>query len=294
MRAKLSNGLVVLLVLAGLIGIQWRPISEIGAGLLVLSAQRLEQTGQTDAALARLAISHAVAPHLAQPVVMAETLVASNPTLSLDGGRGIPILSTFSTRDTDPLIQTQFAQGLNNRAVSDFDQLAPQELTQHFQQASGLAKPQAIVEFNLGVSAWQAGDHALAQESLSRAAMLDPGWDQPSLFLAYLLVSEDHPQLQQAENAARHALTLRPDAYPGHLVLIHILWLQNEVDDGLDAVRLAEELFPADAHIALYHGLFLRSGGNRDAALDVLRAAFFSAEEQSLRRRISEEILSLM
>lgn len=278
-----ERGLIALLLLAG-IWWAWQPVREIGAGLLVLSAQDAADRGDPATALAHLDLAHGLAPNLPQPMALADYLVAAR--LPFDQGRApLPL----EDGGTDP-----YAPALNNRAVWAADRLSPAQLAQAFQQAADLGMPQAAVQFNLGVAAWQSGDLALAQEALSRAALLDPSWDRPPLFLATLLLTSDPAQPAAAEAAARQAVALSPHVRAGHLALIHALWSQGRVDDGLAAVTAAHTRFAQDAQLGLYHGLFLRAAGDNRAALDVLRSAFFAADDQSLRRRIAEEILSVL
>jgi tetratricopeptide (TPR) repeat protein len=221
---------------------------------------------------------------LPQPIALADYLAATRLLANQDA----------APQPVEEMGTDLYAPALNNRAVWAADRLTSAQLTKAFQQAADLGTPQAAVQFNLGVAAWQAGDLALAQEALSRAALLDPSWDRPPVFLATLLLTVEPAQPAAAEAAARRAVALSPGDRAGHLALVHALWRQGKVDDGLAAVTAARERFAQDAQLALYHGLFLRAAGDKPAALDVLRSAFFAAEDQSLRRRIAEEVLSVL
>jgi hypothetical protein len=69
--------------------------------------------------------------------------------------------------------------------------------------------------------------------------------------------------------------------------------LQN-TEAGLSAADQAVQEFPHDPAFLLYKGLFLRSKGADDQAFAPLQQAFFLHQDEDQRRRIAQEVLSIM
>lgn len=274
-RRSRGRWLRSLLVIAALLLILRHDLAEITAGVLTLSAQR-----SADAAFALIQLN------------MAQTLA---PHLPFAASQESYLLGPQQARNSDslPLNRDQpYAPALNNEAVLAASTLSPLNLLPLFERAVQVQPESAQAQYNLGVTAYQAGDYEAAQVAFRQTSLLAPTWPMPHAYLATVYIHSG--AFAPATDAAKAALRLDPRLREAHLTLLLALFSQQQTEEGLAAAGTALSWYPQDATLLLYQGLFLRAAGEPEAALSTLRMAFFAAQEEPLRRRIAEEILAIL
>ncbi len=272
--------LLPLAALAILTFLIWQDVAQVGAGLLILSADQAASQGEMATALKQLDFAKFLAPTLPQAADR-EAVLLNRP--------GARLMEYAATHD-DP--DAAYAPALNNAAALGAATQDPSVTLALLTQADGAGAAVAEIQFNLGLAALAAGKEGQAVVALQRAAALRPQWVQPWLQLAPLTFQTG--DLPQAELAASQALALGSQEYDTHHVLILALLGQEKWADGVAAVDAAQAQFPQEATLGLYKGILLREDGQTREALAALRQAFFMATDNDLRRRISDEIRFLM
>ena len=265
--------LAALVVLTSLL---WRDVAQLGAGLLILSADRAASQGEMVTALKQLDLAKFLAPALPQAADR-EAVLLNKAGAEMTG---------YAAAHDDP--DLAYAPALNNTAVLEAAAQDPQVTLALLTQADAAGPAVTEIQYNLGMAALAAGEEGRALMALQRAAALRPGWVQPWLQLATLTFQTG--DLPQAELAAAQTLALGSQEYGVHHVLILALLGQEKWAEGLAAVDAAQAQFPQEATLGLYKGILLREDGQTREALLSLRQAFFLATDNDLRRRISDEI----
>ena len=272
--------LLPLVVLATLTFLIWQDVAQLGAGLLILSADQAASQGEMSTALKQLDFAKFLAPALPQAADR-EAVLLNKPSAELTG---------YAAAQSDP--NFAYAPALNNAAVLEAATQEPSITLAQLTQADGAGAAVAEIQFNLGMAALAAGEEGQAVVALQRAAALRPEWVEPWLQLVPLTLQTG--DLPQVELAASQALALGSQEYVVHHALVLALLGQEKWAEGLVAVDAAQAQFPQEATLGLYKGILLREEGQTSEALAALRQAFFMATDNDLRRRISDEIRFLM
>ncbi len=154
---------------------------------------------------------------------------------------------------------------LHVRYAADFAR-AEQELEESLLAIA--ERPEA--QIGLGNLYAEAGDAAGSEAAFRRAMALDPTLPGPRVNLAdlYRRLERD----PDAEALLREGLAANPDEPSYRHSLGLLLVRQAQAEAGLEELRRAVELQPADARFAYVYAVALNSLGRQDAAIDFLFA----------------------
>lgn len=164
------------------------------------------------------------------------------------------------------------------------------EALEHFARAAQQMADDALFQANYGAALAQAGRRPEAIEHLSRATRLAPDFGPPHKNLALLLVREGRskeaiPHFQKALQASADAQLVA--------VVVRVLASDpdDEVRDGVEALRLARALIAAGATDAQNHDLLAMAHaelGQFDEALAELERAIEAARAEADEELVAE------
>jgi tetratricopeptide (TPR) repeat protein len=278
-----GTALWIVLVLVLLTILLWRDLLKVTAGLLILSAQSPQQTGDLYKTQVQLGRAELLAPDL--PHLSSQRLYVN---MDLLGGSG----ATMRFSDEETLTTSAYSPGLNNAAVLTFSAGNFAASKAMLERAARLNPDSAQAHYNLGVVSYHLGDMDSALIAFRSASLLVPDWPQPHAYLAAILIQTD--DLTAAIEAARASIALDPTIRPAQIALLYAHLMRQNIEEGLLAVDQALQEFPQDPVFLLYKSLFLRSKGAEEQAFALLQQAFFIHQDEDQRRRIAQEVLSIM
>lgn len=140
-----------------------------------------------------------------------------------------------------------------------------------FARADQASPDRAWIVYMRGLTAWKAGDHALAETELARALAIDADCVRCAVNLAR--VRNETGDLDGALAAARAAIAADPDDADARYLEARSLYNLTRVDEALDALGEVVRLDPDHGHAHNLTGLILLQADLEERAREPLETA---------------------
>ena len=153
-----------------------------------------------------------------------------------------------------------------------------------FRRAIDLDPSDATAFRSLGHALSQSGRHADAATEMRRARDLDPL--EPMGYALSSQVAFQADDLPAAIDYAKHAITMRPDFWVGHMQLGQAYQQNGELDLALEALKDAARYSQSNSKAISLNGYLLAKMGNTDAARDVLKTLEAASHDGDVPRYV--------